>query len=479
MLANKRVVALLGMFAFATSLHAQTPQKTTLTLDDAISLARRNNPDFLAQKNDADVADWNVREAYGQLMPSANASSSFSYQASGTQRFGFLSTSDLGVSSSPSYRASNYQLGVNYSLSGSSLLAPTRAKASRKATNATIEAADFSLVSQITQQYLLVLGAIDGVTLARQELDRAEENRKLAEARVKVGAATPIEQKQAEVEKGRAQVSLLQADNADFDLTTKFDVTDIKWSQDELIKMAVAAHPNLVAARASETASNASVKMAKSAYLPSLSFNTGISGFAREAGLSENALLASTQSNLTAAKNSCEFTNALAAGKVAGYPKACPSDQITSEMRSSILAQNNVFPFNYTRDPWSASLTISLPIFQGFTRELQIQQAKATAEDARYRVHGEELRVKTEVATAYLNATTAAQSVALEKRNTELAADQLKLAQERYRVGIASFLELQDANTSKARADRAYLSAVYTFHTSMAALENAVGRSLK
>jgi hypothetical protein len=31
----------------------------------------------------------------------------------------------------------------------------------------------------------------------------------------------------------------------------------------------------------------------------------------------------------------------------------------------------------------------------------------------------------------------------------------------------------------KARADRAYLNAIYAFHESMAALEEAVGRKLK
>ena len=80
---------------------------------------------------------------------------------------------------------------------------------------------------------------------------------------------------------------------------------------------------------------------------------------------------------------------------------------------------------------------------------------------------------------AYLNASTARESVALEARNRELADDQLKLARERYRVGVASFLELQDAATIKARAEQAYLAAVYSYHESMAALETAVGRTLK
>lgn len=495
MFANRHVVPVI-LLVFATGLHAQQPQKTTLTLEEAISLARGNNPDFLAQKNDAIVADWTVREAYGSLLPGASASTSFQYQASGTPRLGFFSGSDLGVTGTPDYFLSNYYVGVNYALSGASLMAPGRAKAARNATNATIAAADFALTANVTRAYLAVRRAQDAVVLATQELERAEDNRKLADARLKVGAATPIELKQAEVEKGRAEVTLIQAENlvkterlrlmqglgldmtAAVELTTPFAVTDIPWTQEQLVGIAFQAHPNLLAARANEQASNATVKMARSAYLPSLSFSAGLSGYTREAG-STASLLESAQEGLTAARVRCEFDNAVAAGRVAGYPRACPSDVLTPDMRSSILSSNNVFPFNYSKEPLSAQLQVSLPIFNGFGRELQIEQAKATASDARHRLRAEELRLRADVATAFLNATTARQSVDLEQRNKDLAEDQMRLARERYRLGAASFLELQDAATIKARADRAYLYAVYSFHESMAALENAVGRNLK
>lgn len=504
MLANRRAGAWyralclvpLIVSVFVTGVHAQQQAQTSLTLEEAVNLARRNNPDFLALQNDLSVSDWGVREAYGALMPGATASTSFQYQGSGTQRIGFLSGSDLGVSSSPAYMMSNYYIGVDYQLSGSSLVAPKRAKAARAATSANISAAEFQLTADVTRQYLAVRRAQDGVILAKQELGRAEDNRKLAAARLQVGAATPIELKQAEVEKGRAEVTLLQTENlvkterlrlmqglgldmnSDVVLTTPFVITDIPHTQAELVAMAMDAHPNLTAARANEQASDASVKMAKSAYLPSLSFSAGLSGYTREAG-NTGFLLDQARSGLVGARAECEFRNAVAAGRVAGYPLTCPGTTLTPQQEQAILAGNNVFPFNYTKEPIGAALQISLPIFQGFSRELQIEQAKAGAADARYRLRGEELRLRTDVATAYLNATTARQSVALEQRNTELAADQLRLATERYRLGAAAFLELQDAATIKARADRAYLIAVYTFHESMAALENAVGRTLK
>ena len=474
-------------------------QQTTLTVDEAIQLARENNPDFQALRNDAGVADWNVREAYGALLPGASASTSFSYQASGPARFGIFTGADLGVTSQPEYYSSNYSLGLDYSLSGSSLLAPGRAKADRRATEASIDASDFALQAAVTRQYLLVLRAQEGVTLTRQELGRAQENRKLGEARVKVGAAIPMELTQAEVEQGRAEVALLQAENLvaterlrlmqqlglevqkDVQLTSRFEIFEIPWTLAELTQQAVAAHPTLLAARASVQAREAGVKMARSSYLPSLSLSMGWSGFTREAG-NTTSLIQRAQESALEAREQCLFFNALASGSATplpGYPRNCPAGVLTPQQQQQIVASNDVFPFSYERDPLGAQLVVSLPIFQGFTRERNVQVAKAAEQDAEHRARGEELRIRTEVATAYLNLTTAHRSVALETRNRDLAAEQLELARERYRLGAASFLELQDAVTIKARADRAYLIAVYQFHESMAALETAVGRDLR
>src|SRR5688500_565768 len=262
------------LVALTTGATAQQPP-ARLSLDEAIDLARKNNPDYQAQKNDAIVADWAVREAYGQLLPGASLSSSLSYQASGTPRFGIFSASDLGLSNTPAYYSSDFSVGLNYSLSGASLVAPRRENSNRAATTATIEAGGFLLKARVTRQYLAVVRARDGVTLAQEELKRADETLKLAQAKVAVGAAIPLESKQAEVERGRAEVSLLQARslvqtetlrlmqeigielNRDVELTTEFKVFDLTMTQDELVRTAGEAHPQLVAARAIENASDA------------------------------------------------------------------------------------------------------------------------------------------------------------------------------------------------------------------------------
>lgn len=489
---------LISVLAAAAPAGAQQPAGT-LTLDHALQLARDYNPDYLAAANDVEAADWNVRAAYGDLLPGASLSGSMNYQAAGEQRFGVFTGSDLGIRTTTDYYTSSYGVNLGYSLSGSTLFAPGRERAARRATRAGVRAARSTLETDVTVQYLAVLRARDAVALAEQELARATETARLASARVAVGAAIPLEQTQAEVERGRAEVGLLTARNdlrtqrlllgqlvgrplpEDVVLTTEFAVQDVPWGLETLVETAERENPDIVAARASESAAEAGVRMARSAYFPSLNLSAGWSGFAREAG-NTGLLVDQARSQMESAREQCVRENLISAGLTTPLPDTpadCSVFTLTPQQEAAIRADNDVFPFGFTRDPFSAQLTLSLPIFQGLDRERQLAHARIAESDAEHRVRAQELRIRTNVERALLNARTAREAVELEARNRALADQQLTLERERYRVGVASFVELQEAETLKARADRDYLAALYAFHENLAALEAAVGRPLR
>jgi outer membrane protein len=162
-----------------------------------------------------------------------------------------------------------------------------------------------------------------------------------------------------------------------------------------------------------------------------------------------------------------------------GYPKDCSGLALTPAQEQAVLASNRLFPFIYEKNPFAASLDVSFPIFDGFSRERQLQEARMAADDARHRRRAEELNRKADVTASLLALETAHRSVALEDRNAATAAEQLYLAQERYRLGAGSILELTQAQETKVRADQARLAAVYSFHENLAALEAAVGVPLR
>jgi outer membrane protein TolC len=69
--------------------------------------------------------------------------------------------------------------------------------------------------------------------------------------------------------------------------------------------------------------------------------------------------------------------------------------------------------------------------------------------------------------------------VELQGRIRETSAEELRLAQERFRLGLASSIEVVDAQANLAQAERNEISAVYDFHDAFTALESLVGTSLR
>jgi outer membrane protein len=70
-------------------------------------------------------------------------------------------------------------------------------------------------------------------------------------------------------------------------------------------------------------------------------------------------------------------------------------------------------------------------------------------------------------------------TVQLQQQNAQKAQEELAFAEERYKVGAATFL---DVTTSRGTYEQALIdrvNAIYDFHKAFAALENAVGRPLR
>jgi len=492
-------------FAFALllaplSLDAQQPSSgaaeiDSLSLDQAIRLAVENNPLFLQQKNDIELARSSVRAAYGGLAPNASISSGFGYTASGERRFG-----SVEFGRQPDYYSSDYAIGMNYEVSGSTLLRPSVQRSQKRATERRVSGADANLRAQVSQQYLAVLRERERVAQAEKEIARASEYVRLAEARLAVGAGTPLDVRRAEVTKGRAEVTLVQARNGaaiaaltlgqvigiplddSVRLTSRFAVFEPGLEPDALVQAALANNPNLLAARASSEAAQTGVRSARSAYLPSLNFNVGLRGSVYQAGSIE-PFVEQGVSGAQRQFQACQQGNQL--GQLIGQAATdCSRFDVNNPaviqgIRSEQESRNNGFPFNYTRQPLSASMVVSLPIFTGFGRELQVDQARAAAADARQQIRAEELRLRQEVGAGVHNLETAHQTVRLQERVRANSEEELRMAQERFRFGAASSIEVTDAQANLAQAEQALIDAIYTFHQTLAQLESLVGRSLR
>jgi outer membrane protein TolC len=474
--------------------HAQVPAE--LTLEDAVALAKGSSPTFLRTQNDQAAADWQVREAYAQFLPSLSVGMFGTWQQAGAQRFG-----TVAFQQNTDWYYSGYQVNLGLNIDGSTVFGIPQARANARATEASIADAEFRLESMVAGQYMAALRAQEALEVAQRRLERARQNLQIVQTRVATGAAAGTEGTQAEVDLGTAEVGLIQAErdlrqarlllgeqigipmDSTVVLSSEFEIFEPAYDVDALIETALSGHPSLRASLARESATRATARqLSTSQYLPSLSVNATLSGQAQEA-VNRDYVLQQLEDGAASAMRNCERNNAIHNGIAGGLPgytlQDCSGFALDAADRQAALAANDVFPFDFNKNPARVTAQISLPIFTGFSRERQVSAANNAAEDAEHDRRAEELRLRTAVRYAYDNLVSAHRVVQREERNRALSEEQLQAEQRRYALGASSLLVLLDAQQRLSEAEQAYLNAVYDFHYNLIALEAAVGQPLR
>jgi outer membrane protein len=484
------LLALPGQFALGQQ---ATPaaRGSNLSLEDAITTAHRNNPLFLQIQNNLRNSESTVRQAFAALLPSSNAQFSTRYQQGGTQ---FVQGVALGGSSADS-RQSSYFVGLNYFISGSVAFAPRSARASREASEADIANQAEVLRSQVTQQYITSLQSAAQAALQDTLVQTAAGQLDLANAKMKVGAGTILDVRTAEVAVGQAQVAALTAHNTAqveklrlfqfmgvapdtaAQLTTKFAIAEPHFSLDSLIDLARRVNPDVAAKKSRQFADEMNVRAAKTQYIPSLSLSTGVGGNSFEY-VDPTLLVNQSAASAAAQARSCLSQDSIRT-RVGLSGLTCGSGQLSTDQIEAIRSANNQFPFKFNRNPIGVSATFSLPIFNNYSREAQIEAAKVARDNASYDVRSRNLQITTEVTQTYLTLVTDAKTVQLQEQNAAKATEELAFAEESYKVGAKTFLDVTTARGTyeKARSDR--VNAIYEYHKAFAALESAVGRPLR
>jgi outer membrane protein len=269
-------------------------------------------------------------------------------------------------------------------------------------------------------------------------------------------------------------------------LSDTFPVQPPEFDVQELLTLADEQNPSLRSQRARQRAATWGVRAARSEFLPTLSLQAGWSGFTQEF-TDEGLLLGDALRDAQAQASSCQFDNQVRSELDLGPPEDCfgnvglnsTGTALQDPVAADIRSANNVFPFDYTGQPFQANLRLSLPIFTGFSRSLRISQARAQEQDADEAARAVRLQVRSDVQARYLGLQTAYRAIAVQAANREAARDQLRLAQDRYRLGAGTSLEVSDAQNAVQQAEGDYVTAVYDYHKAVAALEAAVGRPLR
>lgn len=480
------------MLGLAAPLALGAQQAATLTLPEALEIARRNNPQYQLALTGRTRAQANTRAAYGALLPSADANFSSSYREGRPQFFGgvaFGATSDIVSSSWGLSAGSRLSMGTLYNI--------RRANASLDAADADVAAAQYALNANVTQQFLLALqtqarAAFQDTLVVQQRLQL-----ELAQARAGVGTATSLDVKRAEVQLGQQEVAALRAHNQaavvllqlfqqlgvakpeNVSLVADLPVTPVTHSLGDLLAQARRENPTLRAVQAREQVAVAGLRSARAEYTPTLSFSASVGAFTQKQ-TDIDLTIAQAQASVESSRASCLTTDSLRQGAgLSGITAQCNAIVWTPGQAQAIRDANNRFPFDFTRNPYNLSMSISLPLFDGFGRESRLQEANALRADAQYNLRRQELALTADVTSALVTLQAAYRTVELQRRNAATAREALLLAEERYRVGSNTFVDLTTARAEYERAETDRIDATYEFHRAYAALENAVGRTLR
>jgi outer membrane protein len=301
--------------------------------------------------------------------------------------------------------------------------------------NATLQ----SVVLAVEQAYFLYMGTKALVDAQQTTLAEAQTNLEAAEQRRRVGLATiadvlqartalsqarlALESTQGELQTTRGALALSMGlpANVPYDIEVRPDTTlplGILEGVDTLIARAVRERPDLAAQRALVEQARSRVSVARSQALPTLS-------------LGGNA-------------GQTYFINPPAGSATSG-------------------------------NSYTATLTLSIPLFSGWSQIYNVKAASAAADAAARRAQGFEQQVVYEVFNTYYALRTATQQVHTSRDLLTSATESEQVALGRYKAGAGSLLDLLTAQAALASARAQAIQVRFSWNTALAQLAHDVG----
>lgn len=124
---------------------------------------------------------------------------------------------------------------------------------------------------------------------------------------------------------------------------------------------------------------------------------------------------------------------------------------------------------------WSAGFSLTLPIFQGFSLDAQVEQAKANVDGAKASLDLLIENVLLEVEQNFYALREASERIGAAARLVEQAEQNLNLAQRQYAAGVGTPLEVADAQLSRSNALITQIQGQYDYNVALVRLRRAAG----
>jgi len=164
-----------------------------------------------------------------------------------------------------------------------------------------------------------------------------------------------------------------------------------------------------------------------------------------------------------------ERVRAAEASRAAALATALPSVHVTADFGDLGLTPSDA------RGTYTVTGALNVPIFQGGRTRGKLLEADADLRTRRAEADDLKAQVYYDVRTAFLDLQASSQQLDVASKSRDLAAAQLTQARDRFASGVASNIEVVQAQSAVALANEQYIGGLYSFNVSKASLARALG----
>ena len=403
-----------------------------LTLADAIHRGLEYNLAIIVSETRVGAARSARLQALSGLLPHVSADANHTTQVLNTAAFGFSGFGGLPSLIGP-FNVFDARVNISAPLVDVAALRGIRAERARTtAAEADRDDVRETVVLAVGNLYLRALSDRARVTAARAEVSTAEALAGLASDQQTAGLVARVDVIRQQVQVTAARARLITAENMlakrKLDLARAiglpadqpFELADPAmysaapaFSIDALVTEAALHRPDLRASRARVDAAQAEKQAASAERLPSLHFDANLGA-------------------LGPSVSTAERTFAIGA-------------------------------------------TVRMPVFQGGATRAHMQRADAELQQREAELRDAEAGVRYQLSAALLDLNAASAAVDVAQSGNALAGEELTQAQDRFRAGVASSIELVQAQDAVARANEQYIASVYAHNIAKANIARALG----
>lgn len=438
----KKIILLLTLFSITAFAQKQ------LTLDEAIKIALQKNPNLIKLENNLAGSEKQLKNAYGQLLPSLGAQAGWSWQRitdAGSQQRNFLGEIVNVPPSTVENRSYSAGIGGSVTLfNGLANYANIYQKQNLlKANEYDIAKLKQSIVYQTSDFYFAVLNAEELMRVREENVKYFEKFYESVNERNKLGSVAIADVYSAQVQLGNAELALIQAQN-DYDRLKNGLLT--------FLALNVIDDYSLI------DPFNQEKNIDPNSYLKQFEDIQTLVNVALDNRFdfkSQQLLVKSADDGLTIARSSLFPT------LTADYSYGSGAVEL-SKM--------------FDRKSLRVGMSLNIPIFSNFSTETQIQQAEINKMNQLEDLRSLERQIKIEIKQGYNDLIAAKKSLDVANKNVLASEENRKINLERYNLGSATILEVLQSNRDYIDAMRNRINSVYDFYRKYYNLNNAIGR---